>query len=160
MKIESFSSDILSLFLWRYAVAWTDVCIINDNEFLLLLLQEVRRLTSTTDQEPQVISEAIAAFALNNRKREYCSDLFLVIPSCFLASQWLAPCRSSTKLPSLPSPLDRHLSRDRKTRPSLHFHPSSQEQFGNVPPYPIDSRSCDALRHSKISWYTKTGMFP
>ena len=63
-------------YLWRYAVAWTDVCIINDNEFLLLLLQEVKKLTSMIDQEPQVIAKAIAPFALNNRKREYGLDLF------------------------------------------------------------------------------------
>jgi hypothetical protein len=51
------------------SVAQTDVCIMDDNE-ILLLLQEDKRLTSMKDPEPQVIAEAIAAFALNNRKRE------------------------------------------------------------------------------------------
>ena len=56
--------------------AQTDVCIIDDNE-ILLLLQEDKKLTSMKDPEPQVIAEAIAAFALNNRKRE--RDLHLPI---------------------------------------------------------------------------------
>ena len=51
------------------SVAQTNVCIMDDNE-ILLLLQEDKRLTSMKDPEPQVIAEAIAAFALNNRKRE------------------------------------------------------------------------------------------
>ena len=51
------------------SVAQTDVCIMDDDE-ILLLLQEDKRLTSMKDPEPQVIAEAIAAFALNNRKRE------------------------------------------------------------------------------------------
>ena len=59
------------------SVAQTDVCIMDDNE-ILLLLQEDNKLTSMKDPEPQVIAEAIAAFALNNRKRE--RDLNL--PSC------------------------------------------------------------------------------
>ncbi|KAI9573420.1 hypothetical protein HD554DRAFT_868673 [Boletus coccyginus] len=41
----------------------------DDNE-ILLLLQENERLTSMKDSEPQVIADAIAAFALNNWKRE------------------------------------------------------------------------------------------
>ncbi|KAI0269476.1 hypothetical protein BGY98DRAFT_1014873 [Russula aff. rugulosa BPL654] len=51
------------------SVAQTDVCIMDDNE-IQLLLQDDKRLTSMNDPEPQVIAEAIAAFALNNRKRE------------------------------------------------------------------------------------------
>ncbi|KAI9462863.1 hypothetical protein BJY52DRAFT_1255659 [Lactarius psammicola] len=51
------------------SVAQTDVCILDDNE-ILLLLQEDETLTSMKDPEPQVIAVAIAAFALNNRKRE------------------------------------------------------------------------------------------
>ena len=51
------------------SVAQTDVCVMDDNE-ILLLLQEDKRLTSMKDPEPQLIAEAIAAFALNNRKRE------------------------------------------------------------------------------------------
>lgn len=57
------------------SVAQTDVCIMDDDEILLLLLQEDKRLTSMKDPEPQVIAEAIAAFALNNRKRERNLDL-------------------------------------------------------------------------------------
>ncbi|KAH9047120.1 hypothetical protein EDB84DRAFT_1673734 [Lactarius hengduanensis] len=51
------------------SIAQIDVCIMDDNE-ILLLLQEDKILTSMKDPEPQVIAEAIAAFALNNRKRE------------------------------------------------------------------------------------------
>ena len=51
-------------------VAQTSVCIMDDNNEILLLLQEDNKLTSMKDPEPQVIAEAIAAFALNNRKRE------------------------------------------------------------------------------------------
>jgi hypothetical protein len=54
------------------SVAQTDVCIVDDHE-ILLLLQEGKRWTSTKDPEPQVIAEAIAAFAL--RKREHDLDL-------------------------------------------------------------------------------------
>jgi hypothetical protein len=59
------------------SVAQTDVCIIDDNE-ILLLLQKDKRLTSMTDPESQIIAGAIATFALNNRKRE--RDLHL--PLC------------------------------------------------------------------------------
>ena len=51
------------------SVAQTDVCIMDDDE-ILLLLQEDEKLTSMKDPEPQIIAEAIATFALNNRKRE------------------------------------------------------------------------------------------
>ncbi|KAH8992722.1 hypothetical protein EDB92DRAFT_1815857 [Lactarius akahatsu] len=51
------------------SIAQIDVCIMDDND-ILLLLQEDKILTSMKDPEPQVIAEAIAAFALNNRKRE------------------------------------------------------------------------------------------
>ena len=50
-------------------VAQTDLCIMDDNQ-ILFLLQEDKRLTSMNDPEPQVIAKAIAAFALNNRKQE------------------------------------------------------------------------------------------
>jgi len=43
-----------------------------DNNEILLLLQEDK---SMKDPEPQVIAEAIATFALNNRKRERGLDL-------------------------------------------------------------------------------------
>jgi hypothetical protein len=51
------------------SVAQTDVCVMDDDE-ILLLLQEDKRLTSMKDPEPQVIAEAIAAFAMNNMTRE------------------------------------------------------------------------------------------
>jgi hypothetical protein len=61
------------------SVTKTDFCIMDDNEILLLLLlQEDKSLTSMKDPEPQVMAGAIAAFALNNRKRE--RDLHL--PLC------------------------------------------------------------------------------
>ncbi|KAH9025961.1 hypothetical protein EDB85DRAFT_2277127 [Lactarius pseudohatsudake] len=50
------------------SITQIDVCIMDDNE-ILLLLQEDKILTSMKDPEPQIIAEA-AAFALNNRKRE------------------------------------------------------------------------------------------
>jgi hypothetical protein len=58
----------------RNSVTKTDICIMDDNEILLLLLlllQKDKSLTSMKDPEPQVIAGAIAAFALNNRKREH-----------------------------------------------------------------------------------------
>jgi hypothetical protein len=84
-------------------VAQTDVCIMDDNE-ILLLLQEDKNLTSMKDPEPQVIANAIGAFALNNRIRQHVLNLLCSIdlnPSCSLALPWLAPCRYSTKSPSL-----------------------------------------------------------
>ena len=41
-----------------------------DNNQILLLLREDKRSTNMKDPEPQLIAEAIAAFALNNRTRE------------------------------------------------------------------------------------------
>ena len=46
--------------------AQTDICVMDDNE-ILLLVQEDKRLLSLKDPEPQVIAEAIAAFAVNNK---------------------------------------------------------------------------------------------
>ena len=51
------------------SVAQTDVCVMDTHE-ILLLLQEEKRSTIMKNPEPQVIAEAIAAFALNNRRRE------------------------------------------------------------------------------------------
>ena len=59
------------------SVSQTDICILDDNE-ILLLLQVDEKLTSMKDPEPQIIAEAIAAFALNNWKQE--CDLYL--PLC------------------------------------------------------------------------------
>ncbi|KAI6103481.1 hypothetical protein F5141DRAFT_1007661, partial [Pisolithus sp. B1] len=49
----------------------TDVCLIDEHEIIYLLLQEDKRHLSETegDPEPQLIAEAIAASALNNRNR-------------------------------------------------------------------------------------------
>ncbi|KAI0293452.1 hypothetical protein BC826DRAFT_936201 [Russula brevipes] len=52
------------------SLAQIDVCIMDDNEILLLLVQEDNRATSIKDPEPQVIAEAIAAFALNNKTQQ------------------------------------------------------------------------------------------
>ena len=60
--------------------AQPDVCIMDDENQILLLLQEDNGLTNVMnmkDPEPQVIAGAIAAFALNNQKRE--RDLHLPI---------------------------------------------------------------------------------
>lgn len=50
-------------------VAQTDICVMDDDE-ILLLVQEDKRLSSLKDPEPQVIAEAIAAYAMNNKVRE------------------------------------------------------------------------------------------
>ena len=52
------------------SVAQPDVCIMDDDGQIQLLLQVDTSLTNMKDPEPQVIAGAIAAFALNNRKRE------------------------------------------------------------------------------------------
>ena len=49
--------------------AKTDVCIVDDNE-ILLLVQEDKRHMENSDPEPQLIAEAIAAFAANNQIRQ------------------------------------------------------------------------------------------
>lgn len=60
--------DIKLFMCGNYTHAKTDVCILNDNE-ILLLLQENKAHLNDTDPEPQVIAEAIAAFQHNNRIR-------------------------------------------------------------------------------------------
>jgi hypothetical protein len=50
------------------SLAQTDICVMDDNE-VLLLVQEDKRLLSVKDPEPQVIAEAIAAYAVNNKVR-------------------------------------------------------------------------------------------
>jgi hypothetical protein len=47
----------------------TDVCILGRNE-IILLIQEDKRHLETKDPEPQLVAEAIAAFAENNRTRK------------------------------------------------------------------------------------------
>ncbi|KAI0293288.1 hypothetical protein B0F90DRAFT_1763729 [Multifurca ochricompacta] len=46
-----------------------DVCIIDQNE-ILLVVQEDKRHLDSSDPEPQLIAEAIAAFAANNQTRQ------------------------------------------------------------------------------------------
>lgn len=48
--------------------AQTDVCIMNDDD-ILLLVQEDKRHMDGSDPEPQLIAEAIAAFHCNNKVR-------------------------------------------------------------------------------------------
>ncbi|KAG1876418.1 hypothetical protein DFJ58DRAFT_865341 [Suillus subalutaceus] len=51
--------------------AETDVCIIDENGILLLVMQEDKcHIDSSYDPEPQLIAEAIAAFAANNQTRQ------------------------------------------------------------------------------------------
>ncbi|KAG1881176.1 hypothetical protein F4604DRAFT_467396 [Suillus subluteus] len=52
--------------------AETDVCIIDENGILLLVMQEDKRHMDSSygDPEPQLIAEAIAAFAANNQTRQ------------------------------------------------------------------------------------------
>ena len=49
------------------SLAQTDICVMDDNEILLLV--QDKDLTSMKDPEPQVIAGAIATFALNNKVR-------------------------------------------------------------------------------------------
>jgi hypothetical protein len=49
--------------------AKTDVCILDVDSKLLLLVQEDKSHISPADPEPQLIAEAIAVFQENNRKR-------------------------------------------------------------------------------------------
>ncbi|KAF8800118.1 hypothetical protein BYT27DRAFT_7149116 [Phlegmacium glaucopus] len=52
------------------SIAQTNLCIMDNNE-ILLLLQEDKRLSSMENPEPQLIAEVIAAFARNNMQREH-----------------------------------------------------------------------------------------
>jgi hypothetical protein len=53
----------------RTKCAQTDVCLVKEDNIVLLLLQEDKKL-GNDDPEPQVIAEAIAAFQYNNYRRE------------------------------------------------------------------------------------------
>ncbi|KAH9050758.1 hypothetical protein EDB84DRAFT_1259073 [Lactarius hengduanensis] len=57
----------------RYAK--TDVCIIDQNEILLLVQEDKRRFMDNSDPEPQLIAVAIAAFAANNQTRRQTLNL-------------------------------------------------------------------------------------
>ncbi|KAH9169956.1 hypothetical protein EDB89DRAFT_1980814 [Lactarius sanguifluus] len=59
--------------------AKTDVCIVDQNE-ILLLVQEDKRHMDSSDPEPQLIAEAIAAFAANNRTRQQTPNVTPLIP--------------------------------------------------------------------------------
>ncbi|KDR68397.1 hypothetical protein GALMADRAFT_257062 [Galerina marginata CBS 339.88] len=48
--------------------AQTDICVMDDNKILLLV--QNKSLLSFKDPEPQVIAEAIAAYAMNNKVRQ------------------------------------------------------------------------------------------
>jgi hypothetical protein len=50
-------------------VAQTDVCLIHNPSFVLLVLVEDKTLSNPTDAEAQVVAEAIATFQFNNGKR-------------------------------------------------------------------------------------------
>ena len=47
----------------------TSICVMDDDDKILLLVHVDERLSNLKDPEPQVIAEAIAAFAANNRVR-------------------------------------------------------------------------------------------
>ena len=68
-RIVFIQSAIPLLICGVNSVAQTDICVMDDND-ILLLLQEDKRLTSMKDPEPQLIAEAIAAFTANNQKQE------------------------------------------------------------------------------------------
>ncbi|KAK2467959.1 hypothetical protein APHAL10511_000254 [Amanita phalloides] len=57
--------------------AQMDMCICDDNEFLLLLVQESKQFENPEDPEPQLIAEAIAAYQRNN----FIRDRVLHIPT-------------------------------------------------------------------------------
>jgi len=62
--------DIPLLICGEARHAKTDVCIIDDDE-VLLLVQEDKRHKENSDPESQLIAEAIAAFAANNEIRQH-----------------------------------------------------------------------------------------
>jgi hypothetical protein len=55
--------------------AKTDVCVLDADSKILLLVQEDKAHINPADPEPQLVAEAIAAFQANNEKRV--NDLFL-----------------------------------------------------------------------------------
>jgi len=50
-------------------VAQTNICLLDRRSTILLVLQEDKTVFNTSDPEPQVIAEAIAAYQHNNQKR-------------------------------------------------------------------------------------------
>ena len=61
--------DIPLVICGEMSHAKTDVCIVDDNE-ILLLVQEDKSHLQISDPEPQLIAQAIAACAANNRIRQ------------------------------------------------------------------------------------------
>jgi hypothetical protein len=61
--------DIPLVICGENRLAKTDVCIVDQNK-ILLLIQEDKRHMDHSDPEPQLIAEAIAAFAANNQTRQ------------------------------------------------------------------------------------------
>ena len=54
----------------KYENAQTDVCLMDGQTMILLILQKDKTMFNSSDPEPEVIAEAIAAFQYNNNKRE------------------------------------------------------------------------------------------
>ncbi|KAI9228247.1 MAG: hypothetical protein DHS80DRAFT_23490 [Piptocephalis tieghemiana] len=105
--------DIRLFMCGQNVYAKTDVCIMTENE-ILLLLQEDKSHINPVDPEPQLIAEAIAAFQNNNKVRER----FLNVPPL---PEYTFPC--ITMIGTYPTfykiTVDEQLSRD--------------VQFGNYP---------------------------
>jgi hypothetical protein len=66
------------------SLAQTDLCVMDDDE-VLLLVQEDKRLLSLKDPEPQVIAGAIAAFSVNNKVRVTSLNLAPLVTTTFPA---------------------------------------------------------------------------
>ncbi|KAH8992726.1 hypothetical protein EDB92DRAFT_1945134 [Lactarius akahatsu] len=116
------------------SVAQIDVCIMDDNE-ILLLLQEDKILTSMEDPEPQIIAEAIAAFALNNRKRERDPNLPLcnsIMFPCITMAGTMPVFYKITITAALSKTGTYSETETRVLRYSSAL-PPSQEQRGNAP---------------------------
>ncbi|KAF8556496.1 hypothetical protein OG21DRAFT_615014 [Imleria badia] len=60
--------DIPLFMCWGQTHANTDVCVVDRNLGILLLVQEDKRHLEEADPEPQLIAEAIAAFQHNNTR--------------------------------------------------------------------------------------------
>jgi hypothetical protein len=62
--------DIPLIICGENRTAKSDVCLVHLNSMILLVVQEDKAASSSSDPEPQVIAEAIATFQQNDRKRE------------------------------------------------------------------------------------------
>jgi hypothetical protein len=63
-------ADIPLLICGQQCYANTDVCIVDSDDFLLLVQENKRHMNESKDPEPQLIAEAIAAFQTNNHRRK------------------------------------------------------------------------------------------